>query len=213
MTPTPSPDTIQHLTESAGLFTGLESAVKAALITGAVAILVALLGNWLNARTARKTLAESHAFERERLEKLMQSERERHEDELAEKRADRLYETRLQTATDTYNLFSQFRFPLDKKHIRDDITKLDWHALSAKFKLLFPNLAINIGNLSSSASKLLEIENQVNQVESTNTTELDALGRKHETEVKRFRTELDRFAQGLRKELGTYKEAQKKKHS
>lgn len=213
MTPTPSPEVIQQAAESAGLFAGLEPAVIAALITGSAAILVALLGGFLSGVIAFLTLNRSNKFERERLKDLIKNERERHEDEMAERRADRLYETRLQTATDTYNLYSQFRFPLDKKTIRDDITKLDWHTLSAKFTLLFPSLAINIEKLSSSASKLLKIENQVSQVESTNTTELDALGREHETEAIIYRTELARFAQALRKELGTYKEPQKKKDS
>lgn len=98
MTPTPSPEVLQQVTEASS--SGLEPAVIASLITGGVAIAVAVIGNLWSWYIARKTLADSQEFERERLDRLIASERERHDADLVEKRTDRVFNTKLNTATE-----------------------------------------------------------------------------------------------------------------
>lgn len=80
MTPTPSPEAVEQIVEASS--SGIEPAVIAALVTGGVAILVAIIGNLWSWYIARKTLADSQKFERERLDRLIQDERERHDADL-----------------------------------------------------------------------------------------------------------------------------------
>lgn len=98
MTPIPSPEAVQQVAETSGI----EPAVIAALITGVVAIFVAVFGNLWSWYIARKTLVDSQEFERKRLDTLMKDERERHDADLRARHEESLRGDRIK-ALNEYN--------------------------------------------------------------------------------------------------------------
>lgn len=201
MTPALSPEVVQQVTEASS--SGVEPAVIASLITGGVAIAVAVIGNLWSWYIARKTLAESQTFERERLDRLIQSESDRHKADLAEKRTDRLFETRLQTASEMYRMLSRYRLHLQAIGSREDFSVFKHHDLRARFSLLFPDLVTNyVAELASDADEILGIERQIELIDPENKSVLETLKRDHHLTVSAYRVDLDEFAEALRKELG-----------
>lgn len=200
MTSTPSPEVLQQVTEASS--SGVEPAVIASLITGGVAILVAIIGNLWSWYIARKTLAESQTFERERLDRLIQSESDRHKADLAEKHTDRFFESRLQTATDMYRMLSMYRLHLPAIGTREDLSSFKPHELTARFSLLFPNLVTNyVAELASDADEILGIERQIELIDPENKSVLETLKRDHHLTVSAYRVDLDEFAVAIREEL------------
>lgn len=127
MTPIHSPETVQQVTNTSGL----EPAVIAALITGGVAILVAIIGNLWSWYIARKTLADSQTFERERLDRLIQSESNRHKADLAEQREDRLFDAKRTVAVEMVKHLSGYP--------RRESLLYDFYPLKVEFSLFFSN--------------------------------------------------------------------------
>lgn len=198
MTPIHSPETVQQVTN----ISGLEPAVIAALITGGVAILVAIIGNLWSWYIARKTLADSQTFERERLDRLIASESKRHKADLAEKHTDRFFESRLQTATDMYRMLSMYGLHLPAIGTREDLSSFKPHELRARFSLLFPNLVTNhVAELASDADEILGIERQIELIDPEDKSALETLKRDHHLTVSAYRIDLDEFADAIREEL------------
>lgn len=229
MTQTPSPEVVQQAAESAVLFAELEPAVIAALITGSAAILVALLGSFLSGVIAFLTLRWSNKFERERLDTLIASEQKRHNDELQEKRTDRVFNTKLTTATELIEALNYL--------VSTEVKEMNLAALSQqtdkirnllpRVSFLFSAVVIPDGltqkveelrtTISGRDNQYVEWQQTIDEIETAAHMEEDLIGNtysfraeiRRQCEIDKAHNQFQKIIEELEEQVGRIKEALK----